>query len=116
MRLAESMPDEQFVMICNSSEHDKGIHSQLIDQSRHLSNLEFIEFVSHTEIRPYYARAKLLVNTSEIEGFPNTFIEAAIEKTPVVSLNVNPNGMFTAHSIDTPGFGGALSLSYSEDY
>ena len=37
------------------------------------------------------------MNTSDFEGFPNTFVEAALEKTPVVSFKVDPNKMFEEH-------------------
>ena len=38
-----------------------------------------------------------LVNTSDYEGFPNTFIEAAINYTSILSLNSDPNDMLSAH-------------------
>ena len=95
--IVESIPDEKFVMICNPSRYDKGGHRHLQRRAVKLPNLRFIEQVPFSQIRPYYARAKFIVNTSDFEGFPNTFIEAALERTPIVSLRVDPNGMFGRH-------------------
>jgi glycosyltransferase involved in cell wall biosynthesis len=45
------------------------------------------------------AAAKALVNTSLVEGFPNTFLEAWILGTPVISLFVDPGGVIKANRL-----------------
>lgn len=63
-----------------------------------MDNLEFHQRVPFNEIDGYFQRAKLLVNTSDSEGFPNTFIQACKWATAIVSLNVNPDGFLNKYS------------------
>jgi len=95
--LAEKMPDEKFVMICQRATGDRK-YEQLLARAREADNLEFIERVGFNEIHSYFQRAKVFVNTSEDEGFPNTFIQACLHATPILSLNVDPDGFLEQHN------------------
>jgi glycosyltransferase involved in cell wall biosynthesis len=44
-----------------------------------------------------FARARVLVTTSEVEGFPNVLIEAWKTATPVASLRIDPDGLIRQH-------------------
>jgi glycosyltransferase involved in cell wall biosynthesis len=95
MALAERFPNEKFIMICNDSPFDKNCKGLIRNKLAKLKNVKYISYVPYPEISNYMERAKILVNTSTFEGFPNTFIEAASKHTPILSLNVDPNGMFS---------------------
>jgi glycosyltransferase involved in cell wall biosynthesis len=95
--LAEKIPDEKFVMICQRATGDKN-YEHLLARAKEVCNLEFIERVGFDEIHGYFQRAKVLVNTSEAEGFPNTFIHACQHATPILSLNVNPDGFLEQYN------------------
>ena len=60
-----------------------------------IQNLDFMGFVPHNKIFDYYKKAILLINTSKTEGFPNVFLEAWVHSIPVISLNVDPDGIIT---------------------
>jgi glycosyltransferase involved in cell wall biosynthesis len=45
------------------------------------------------------SKAKILINTSGFEGFPNTFLEAWSVGTPVISLNVDPEGVIEKNNL-----------------
>ena len=88
--LAEKIRDEKFTMICQQATGDQK-YQELVRRARQVENLEFIERVGFDEIHSYFQRAKVFVNTSDAEGFPNTFIQACQHGTPILSLNVNPD-------------------------
>lgn len=98
VQLAQCFPSQKFVMICNASSYDRGFIKSVKDGKNIPDNLEFHEYVPYPAMISFYEQAKFLVNTSDTEGFPNTFIEAAATQTPVLSLSSNPNHMLTEHA------------------
>jgi glycosyltransferase involved in cell wall biosynthesis len=90
LQLARELPEEHFTMICSRGTGDKN-YDKLRDQARRIENLEFIEGVAFSRIDPYFRSAKIFVNTSDSEGFPNTFIHAGLYAASILSLNVNPD-------------------------
>jgi glycosyltransferase involved in cell wall biosynthesis len=90
IRLAQALPKERLVMICR-----KGKNAKLFNQVKKLAaeqdNVKFFSAVPIEEITKYFKQAKLFVNTSTAEGFPNTFMQSGLTKTPVLSLTVNPD-------------------------
>jgi len=97
IKLAREIPDERFVMICQRATGDDSYDS-LCRQAEEVDNLEFHQRVPFNEIDGYFQRAKILVNTSDSEGFPNTFIQACKWATAIVSLSVNPDGFLNKYS------------------
>lgn len=90
LELARAYPAERFIMVFPAVQQD--IWDAVMESARHVPNLHVVESIPPSEIQPYYDRAKVLVNTSQIEGFPNTFHQAAIARTPVLSLSWNAGG------------------------
>ena len=92
IELAEKFPDEKFTFVCQRATE------QLVAQAKQVKNLEFIERVPFDKIDSYFQHAKVFVNTSDAEGFPNTFIQASSSGTPILSLNVNPDGFLDKYN------------------
>jgi glycosyltransferase involved in cell wall biosynthesis len=53
-------------------------------------NVTILENVPPAQMPRLMERSLLLLNTSSLEGFPNTFLQAAASRRPVVSLVVQP--------------------------
>ena len=67
------------------------------DAARH-SNITFHGPLSYREANAMYGRARLLVNTSEVEGFPNAYLQAWTLGVPVVSY-ADPDGVIRRHGL-----------------
>ena len=88
--LAEQIPGEHFTMICQRATGDADFQA-LTKRAEKVKNLEFIKRVAFDETGGYYRRAKIFVNTSDSEGFPNTYVEACKYAVPILSLSINPD-------------------------
>ena len=66
---------------------------------KHLTNFSYLGELSNLEVHSYFDKAKIMVNTSDFEGFPNTFIEAWLRGIPVVSLSVDPDKIIRKHNL-----------------
>lgn len=74
--------------------------AELESAARALPNLRLLGQLSPAEVHTLLGTARVLVNTSDYEGFSNTFIEAWARGVPVVSLHVDPDRL-----IETKGLG-----------
>lgn len=93
LELARDCPDLQFVMI--ASRTDDAVFRAL--EAACPANLRIVEHLPAHEVWDWLRRARVLVNTSRFEGFPNTFLQSAVSGVPIVSLEVDPDGMLARH-------------------
>ncbi len=90
VKLAQVLPNHSFTMICQKATNDTA-YEDLLSKTSQVRNLQFIKRVPFQEIDRYFAQAVVFVNTSDSEGFPNTFVQACQCGTPILSLKVNPD-------------------------
>lgn len=102
MEIAEICPDIEFKIVGGVGE-DAGHAEYIRERATARSNIEFVGFVPPSEIGNWYERARLYLNTSELEGLPNTYLEAWSRGTPCVSLGVDPDGVIAREGLGTVG-------------
>jgi glycosyltransferase involved in cell wall biosynthesis len=90
--LAERLPGANCRMIC--PREDEALWESVAARARGLRNLEFIERVPYRDIQAHYDAAKIFVNTSSYEGWPNSFIQSGMGSAALLSLDVNPDRLF----------------------
>ncbi len=93
IELARLCPELPITMIMNRA--DAALFDTLKAQAP--PNVHIVDAVRPDRMRDYYSRAFALVSTSRIEGFANSFLEAGACGTPVLSMNVDPDGFISAH-------------------
>jgi len=96
--LAERFPDERFVMIGAPANDQAAYFEEISKRASSIANVEFLSGVPFDEIDRRYQEAKVFINTSSSEGFPNTFLQAAANRAPIISLNVDPSSFIEKHS------------------
>jgi glycosyltransferase involved in cell wall biosynthesis len=84
--LAAEMPDVRFVMIGGGVVGHEDLHQNVEKAASEVPNLEYLGAVPYHEVNDYFLRAKLFVNTSDSEGFPNSFLQAWVRQVPVISF------------------------------
>lgn len=67
--------------------------------TKELKNFSFLGKQSIESVNAVLAESDIFVNTSLVEGFANTFIQAWMRKVPVVSLHCNPDGVFDKQQV-----------------
>jgi len=88
--LAKKFPEIEFCMIGGPSA-DVKFFETVKSEAEKIKNVQFLGFVPQHLVGNYFEKAWVFVNTSSVEGFPNTFFHAWSAFTPVLSLNVDPD-------------------------
>lgn len=80
-----------------------------LTELENLKNVEFVGHLSNDSIPEFLNQAYCLLNTSRLEGFSNTFLEAWAVGVPVISTkNVNPDNIVTDFNL------GIITENYDE--
>lgn len=88
LELAAEVPEAEFRLV-GPVDESNSYQRNVRERAAELDNVEFVGEVPPTEIHDLYRHAIAFVSTSAFEGFPNTFLEAWRQGTPVVSLSVD---------------------------
>lgn len=95
LALAAALPHRPMIMVCNNI-HDANRH-RIDELQRALPNLMLADQVALEDMDALFRFSDVLVNTSRVEGSPNTFLQAGMHGIPVVSMTVDPDGVLATH-------------------
>lgn len=90
--LAELAPGLQLHVIGGTQPGEESYHQQMSARASGIANVHFHGLQPYTTVNTQMARARVHVNTSDIEGFPNTYLQAWARGTPVVAF-FDPDGV-----------------------
>jgi glycosyltransferase involved in cell wall biosynthesis len=89
LEIARRLPQHRFVMVGGAGGYraqDVRYFEGVKREAQGLRNVEFSGFVPYAGVEAYFNRARVFVNTSRYEGFPNTFLQAWARGVPTVSF------------------------------
>jgi glycosyltransferase involved in cell wall biosynthesis len=84
--VAERLPDISFHMVGGPVSGELQRFETTRARARSTPNMTFHGAVPYREAFMLYGRARVFVNTSDVEGFPNTYLQAWASGTPVVAF------------------------------
>lgn len=98
LSVANLLPPISFHMIGGSVPRGEQFFETVKAQAASCSNVTFHGAVPFRDVGPVYGRARVFVNTSDVEGFPNTYLQAWASGTPVVAF-FDPDGVIAREGL-----------------
>jgi glycosyltransferase involved in cell wall biosynthesis len=92
LELARQLPDVKFTLAGGPMPGGRTYFDDVAAAAARLRNVTMLGAVRYADTAALFDRARIFLNTSSIEGFPNTFLQAWIRGVPVVSF-FDPDGM-----------------------
>jgi glycosyltransferase involved in cell wall biosynthesis len=79
---------------------DEIYRKSILELENKLNNFDYIENVSFEESNKLICQSSVFINTSlKYEGFPNTFIQAWLRKTPTITLDFDPDKIIETEKV-----------------
>jgi len=98
VELAREVKDARFTMIGGEGD-DREFYIEVVEKARKTPNLSFIGFVPPDKIHEYYRNSYAYINTSYLEGFPNTYLHSWVYGVPTITIEIDPDGIIEGNGI-----------------
>ena len=92
LELARQLPGVKFTLAGGPMPGGQTYYDDVMAAAARLPNVTMLGAVRYRDSGALFDRAKIFLNTSAIEGFPNTFLQAWIRGLPVVTF-FDPDGL-----------------------
>jgi glycosyltransferase involved in cell wall biosynthesis len=98
--IAVILPQETFKVAGTPNRNIDGESLMFLEKLKKLPNVEFTGAVARNDLLSFLKEAKYLLNTSRYEGFSNTFLEAMVVGTPILTTPaVNPDSIISNNQL-----------------
>ena len=98
LELARRCPDYRFRLVGGGVPEESQLFNRIRNETSALPNVEMTGFVPYVDVERHFDAGSLLVNTSDVEGFPNTFLQAWSRGMPTVSF-FDPTARWKEHAV-----------------
>ncbi|MES2126793.1 MAG: glycosyltransferase family 4 protein [Pseudomonadota bacterium] len=98
LSLARLLPNLNIHMIGGAQAGFTELYDSIRAEAATLSNLTFHGRLPYHDMDRMYAQARVFINTSDTEGFPNSYLQAWIRGTPVVAF-FDPDALNQRHGL-----------------
>lgn len=92
LEIAAAVPEMRFIMVGGPMRGNEHLYQQLVERQKDLPNLNYVGPVPFAQVGSYFEQASFFINTSTVEGFPNTFLQAWDAGLPIIA-SFDPDGV-----------------------
>jgi glycosyltransferase involved in cell wall biosynthesis len=96
--LAAGLPRHHFHVVGGPLPGEEALYREARAAAATRMNVSFHGRVSYRDAAALYARARVFVNTSVVEGFPNSYLQAWAHGVPVATL-IDPDGVIAREGL-----------------
>ena len=117
IEMARKTPSTRFI-VCGGPTNfmsPPGYGERIVNEFRATPNIEYLGQVPPLKAQQVIADAAVLLCTSDVEGFPNTFVQAWSCGTPVVSLKIDPDQIIARRGLGVVTQGIDRTIAEIED-
>jgi glycosyltransferase involved in cell wall biosynthesis len=98
LALAREVPDLSCEMVGGTQPREEALFDETRAAAAELPNLRFAGPLPYAQVGPVFENARVFVNTSDMEGFPNTYLQAWARGVPVVAF-FDPDGVIAREGL-----------------
>ncbi|MCG8015851.1 MAG: glycosyltransferase family 4 protein [Candidatus Thiodiazotropha sp. 'RUGA'] len=98
IELAQRLPHRHFNMVGGPLTGHQELYLDIEKEAGLAENINFFGRIPYHDVGDLYDRARVFVNTSDKEGFPNTFLQSWRRGVPVVTF-FDPDGLITREGL-----------------
>jgi glycosyltransferase involved in cell wall biosynthesis len=98
LAVARALPQYRFHMAGGPFPGEQALYDRIAAEAASIPNLSFHGAVPYRDVSRLFDRARLFANTSELEGFPNTFVQSWVRGIPVAAT-FDPDGVLQTHGL-----------------
>lgn len=98
LELAARLPEAAIHMVGGPVRDERALYEHVRAEAAGHPNLVFHGHLPYWDASVMYGRARLLINTSDAEGFPNAYLQAWMLGVPVVTFS-DPDGVIDCHGL-----------------
>lgn len=99
LELARAVPEATFRMVCVPVAGQEQLAGQVYAEARSVPNVEMLPPLPRRRLLELNEQAVAIVNTSDFEGMPNTFLEGWARGVPALALRHDPDSVIQTHGL-----------------
>jgi glycosyltransferase involved in cell wall biosynthesis len=86
LEVARRLPGRRFLVAGGPISGEPELGARMLAEGGKLPNVDMLGRIPHAQVEDVLGRAAILLNTSDVEGFPNAYLEAWRHGVPVVTF------------------------------